>query len=699
MKNANKSVYFFISFAVLLAAGQGIVASPASAAEETLGVIIHEIQIEGEHASDEFIELHNTTGKPVDVSGWKLRKRTKSGGESSVKVFDSGSIIPPKGYFLWANSQGVFQSQADQTSSASLTTDNSLGLFTSNDVLVDTVTWGTENTQPFHSSVHYPANPEPGTSLQRSASGTALTAQKHPSPQKSSDSPDSTETEEEETNNESPKNQEGETDPENEEADESEAGQEDNGSETPSPPAHAVRLNEILPNPSDKGEQGEFIELYNESAVDISLARWTVRDNSKTGKYVFPEGTIIPARGYFLLFRSASKLALSNTADSVSLFNAQGAQEDSVSYTKAKEDISYNFFNGAWSWSRFLTPGAANRANTPPTARSTVPEKIYKDTPALFHASGKDPDNDKLKYLWDFGDGHRSRLANPEHTFTKKGRYTVTLTITDGNDETVKTFDIRVKSYSAPKVRITQLAPNPKGKDTEAEWLLIENHSKETVDLLDWKIATGSHKKKLTNHPIQESFILKPGEAKELTRRHAAFSLNNTAMILELRSPDNKAVQTIQYHQPTGFAEDQVLTHVKGSGWQVSTLADPSFQEPSDEENVEAKDLEETPKSSEEVTQILPTLPTELLNLPSGSQSRHPEATPSPAQLLNYNTPAIQPRIPLDTLLATDVPLEPSVAGAISIQEPKAAEQVIRHIHSWLHSLTDTSSVDEKIPE
>ncbi|WP_282144205.1 PKD domain-containing protein [Cellulophaga baltica] len=46
--------------------------------------------------------------------------------------------------------------------------------------------------------------------------------------------------------------------------------------------------------------------------------------------------------------------------------------------------------------------------------------------------TSSDPDTgDTLTYAWDFGDGSTATTANPSHTFTTAGTYTVTLTITD----------------------------------------------------------------------------------------------------------------------------------------------------------------------------------------------------------------------------------------------------------------------------
>jgi hypothetical protein len=50
-------------------------------------------------------------------------------------------------------------------------------------------------------------------------------------------------------------------------------------------------------------------------------------------------------------------------------------------------------------------------------------------------------------FLWDFGDGIYSTLENPSHTYTKIGKYTVTLTVTDsliGSDTESKTNYITI---------------------------------------------------------------------------------------------------------------------------------------------------------------------------------------------------------------------------------------------------------------
>ena len=71
-----------------------------------------------------------------------------------------------------------------------------------------------------------------------------------------------------------------------------------------------------------------------------------------------------------------------------------------------------------------------------PVAKATA-DKDSGGTPltvGFSSAGSEDPDGDTLTYEWDFGDGTpKSTAANPQHTFTAAGNYTVQLTVTDSS--------------------------------------------------------------------------------------------------------------------------------------------------------------------------------------------------------------------------------------------------------------------------
>jgi PKD repeat protein len=100
--------------------------------------------------------------------------------------------------------------------------------------------------------------------------------------------------------------------------------------------------------------------------------------------------------------------------------------------------------------------GATNSASVPvtvvadraPTAAFTMSTASPRaKAPVVFDAgSSSDPDGDGLTYSWRFGDGNVGTGAVIEHAFGKSGKYTVTLTVSDGFGATaVKSVVVQVK--------------------------------------------------------------------------------------------------------------------------------------------------------------------------------------------------------------------------------------------------------------
>jgi len=116
-------------------------------------IIISEIQLTGGtgKTQNDFIELYNPNDAPVDISGWKLRKRTKSGNESSIRSLPDGSVIPTHGFFLWANSNDDYATSisADVESTTSIADNTSIALVDTNGTVIDAIAWGSDLMNPF----------------------------------------------------------------------------------------------------------------------------------------------------------------------------------------------------------------------------------------------------------------------------------------------------------------------------------------------------------------------------------------------------------------------------------------------------------------------------------------------------------------------------------------------------------------------
>lgn len=566
-------------------------------------IVISEFSIGGtsRHADDDFIELLNTGTQPVSLHHWQLKKRTqgtseKAGTESSVRELGPNDCIAPGKTFLWVSSKATsdYQDLANTLSSATLTSNNSLALLDDQDKLQDAIIFGSGHSHPFPALVTL-SNPDPARAHARDP--LTLLWQENLTPTPTGGSPESCAT--------TP------SDP----------------ASTPSPPSlSGIRINEIFPDPSAPQDQGEYIELYNAGMTDVDLSGWKITDATKTGRYTFPAGTPLAADHYLALTDQDFSFSLNNSRETLSLFNTQDILQDTVSYSKTSKDVSLNWTSSGWRGSKTLTPGQPNiLSNTLPTTRERVPKKGFQKIFLDFRARGQDQDGDTLKYVWDFGDGHKSYKSTTRHRYDKTGTYTVTLTTRDGSEETLETFSLEIKNFDPPKLRLTALLPNPNGSDTApgAEWIEIENHTKKDVDLLGYSLATGW--KKLVNHPIRESFVIPKKSTRKLTREVALFTLPNEKGRIELRAPNGSVIHALKYKFSQSLADDTVLKKEKGKRLAPVLLPEkpPEISVPTTEtpESTEALVL-----SSEEPTvSDIPPLTSETENPTSPVQ---PRATP-----------------------------------------------------------------------
>ena len=114
--------------------------------------------------------------------------------------------------------------------------------------------------------------------------------------------------------------------------------------------------------------------------------------------------------------------ATSTEADPTYTFNTAGSYDVSLTVTD----------EGGLTDTDIITIVVSDAGNLPPTAVITAnPQSGEVPLEVTFTGDGSTDDGTIVSYSWDFGDGATSTDANPTHTFTEPGIYTVTLTVED----------------------------------------------------------------------------------------------------------------------------------------------------------------------------------------------------------------------------------------------------------------------------
>lgn len=523
-------------------------------------ILINEIQISGGSGktAEDYVELYNKSDAPLKIGNWKIRKRVQSGNESSIKVFSDSAIIPSKGYFLWANNDLAEKIKADESTSSTIAANNSLALLNDDGEIIDQVAWGNGHTNPFIEGMAFiiPAG-QPERIERKNFQDTGsnhedfkIISEGSPTPSGCLKNPEKCSPQNEEKTNLS----------------------------------DDILITELLPNPSNGQE--EYIELYNGANADLALDDWSLHDASQSGEYVFSEADSLKTKEYFVIYKNTFGFALNNSGDeTITLFDPNKKEVSKVSYKSSKKGASYNFNGQKWRWSKFLTPGKENVFNNEPYGNLKIDKDVFANVYANFSVSTGDADGDKISVTWDFGDGHKSYLKKTRHKYEEEGKYAGSVKLSDGSEDTLKNFTIKVRELPHPKVRIVAINANPKGKDNEAETITLLNKSKKKINLIGWSVATGW--KKLYNHPIGEDFEIKAGQEKELTREFSKFTLNNQKSKIELRYPDGETAHDIKYKKDS-VKEGEVYAKIN-STWQWIAPSAPKEKESSDQKELETK--------------------------------------------------------------------------------------------------------------
>ncbi len=123
-----------------------------------------------------------------------------------------------------------------------------------------------------------------------------------------------------------------------------------------------------------------------------------------------------------------------------------------------------------------FTVTAAPPPNQPPTASTNGPYRGTTNLPVSFSSDGStDPDNDRLTFLWNFGDGATSTEPNPTHTYTTAATFAVSLTVSDGRGgSNTSSTSALIEAPNQPP-QITSTAPLTATEDTAYSYQIVAN--------------------------------------------------------------------------------------------------------------------------------------------------------------------------------------------------------------------------------
>lgn len=279
------------TFSVTLTADDGELTGTATtqvavtAPEYSNAVVINELLPNpvGSDTTGEFIELFNTGGSAVDLAGWQI---DDAEGGSTPYTIPAGTTIAENGYLSFLRSVTKIALNNDADSAR----------------LLDPA--GEEK-----HAFSYDESAKEGQVWARNDSGSfKVSTTQTPGAKNVITSP-----EEEEEN-----------------------GDEDEDEEDNVEYSDAIKIYAILPNPVGPDTENEYIELINTGSSSVSLYKWKLDDEEGgSSAYTIPADTTMAGGKTRKFFRSDTKIALNNDADSARLFDPSGKLIDEFIYDES----------------------------------------------------------------------------------------------------------------------------------------------------------------------------------------------------------------------------------------------------------------------------------------------------------------------------------------------------------------------------
>ena len=216
---------------------------------------------------------------------------------------------------------------------------------------------------------------------------------------------------------------------------------------TPAPTATAViKINEVYPNP--KEDEQEFIELCNKGESSASLSSWKLADTKKVIN--LPE-VILVSRECKSFDAKTTKITLNNSNETIYLYNPSGEVADKLAYASSSkgQSLSWDEAQNKFLWSAKPTPGRSNeisKINEPPLARITFDYNPAAPNEEIIISAeeSSDPDDDLLQFSWQIGESFQAAGMRFNYRFSSLGSHLVKLTASDGQHATMATSSIDI---------------------------------------------------------------------------------------------------------------------------------------------------------------------------------------------------------------------------------------------------------------
>lgn len=220
-----------------------------------------------------------------------------------------------------------------------------------------------------------------------------------------------------------------------------------------------IIINELMPNPEGRDEEGEWIEFKNLNSEKVNLKKWRIGDASSKTPFKIEDDFFVNAGDFFILERPQTGIVLNNDYDRVEIYDFQDNLIDKIEYNKAPVGKSYvRDGNGEWFWSDIASKGAENiiigvknenlQIKTNVVSKTEIPKQqsdFFEGTVIV------EPGSLYEQYFYISGDNEAYQIYNYKKDF---GAYTLGDILRVRGERGLINDEIRIKTKSSSDIEI-----------------------------------------------------------------------------------------------------------------------------------------------------------------------------------------------------------------------------------------------------
>lgn len=212
----------------------------------------------------------------------------------------------------------------------------------------------------------------------------------------------------------------------------------------------------------------------------------------------------------------------------------------------------------------------------PPTVRFASDVQSSCTTPLTvnFQNTSTAPNNAGLTYLWDFGEGATSTAATPQHTYTREGNFTVSLTA-------IATGGCRQTLSRADYIQIARMIPDfaVNGNACVSAPVTLQNTTRPMPQTVRWEFPDGS-----VQNGLNASFVFtQPGDhviRMTASGRDCQETITKTIHVNPAPAVDFTANPTISCQIPATINFTGLTTGATSWNWEFGDVTTATVQNP-----------------------------------------------------------------------------------------------------------------------